>query len=230
MTSTTALGDGAATDTAAVVELVRRQPLSQPVDHGSACCRTARQWLAAVHAGSGPTTPLDGLGWIAEMYAWGPSRWPISWCRLVEQDKLDCGAQAAVARDVLGSSEPEVVGVQLLIRAETTDIGHWRYAWQSEDVAAAWLFEGLYYHEAVAMVGADVVVFDPTRNWRVPPDGGTEPGTVAAIRVSGGAEGMRWGPHRLVPDEWSVLGSGRTEFGSVLGDDGAPVGSPPRPG
>ena len=190
-----------------VVELVRRQPVSDPFDHGTTCCATARRWLRAVHAAAGPTSPFSGLGWIAEMYPWGPSTWPMSWCKLVEQDKLDCGAQSAVTRELLRSSGSKPVGVQLLIRASSTDIGHWASTWRDEGVPATWLFERLYYHEAVGEVDGSLVVFDPTRNWKVPSDGGMEDGGVAAIRVSGGdATTVTWGGHELIVGEWTVLG------------------------
>jgi hypothetical protein len=203
---TTVTGDQLDAELRSVVERVGRQPVSEPFDHGSACCATARGWLRAVHAAAGPTTPLSGLGWIAEMYPWGPSMWPMSWCKLVEQEKLDCGAQTAVTREVLRSSGADVLGVQLLIRASSTDIGHWGATWREEGVTPTWLFEGLYYHEAAGVVDGSLVVFDPTRNWKVTPDGGAEDGTVAAIRVSGaGPTRVTWGRHELALDEWVLL-------------------------
>ena len=142
------------------------------------------------------------------MYPWGPSRWPISRCELVEHEKLDCGAQAAVAREVLGVSGSVPVGVQLLIRASAGDIAHWRRAWVDGGVAPGWLFERLYYHEAVGVRVSDdrLVVFDPTRNWKIPPDAATGDGTVAAIRVSGGhTNTLQWGRHELTVGNWTVL-------------------------
>lgn len=189
-----------------VVDLVRGQPVSEPFDHGAACCATARRWLSAVHAAAGATTPLSGLGWIGEMYPWGPSTWPMPWCKLVEQDKLDCGAQSAVTREVLRSSGADSVGVQLLIRASSTDIGHWGSTWRDEGVAPTWLFDRLYYHETVGVIEGTLTVFDPTRNWKVESDGRTADGSVAAIRISGGnATTVTWGRHDLPIGEWVLL-------------------------
>ena len=206
MSTVTATGEHGGVDLASVIELVRWQPVSEPVDHGSACCATARRWLSAVHAGAGATTPLGGLGWISDTYPWGPSRWPMSWCKLVEQEKLDCGAQSAVAREVLRASGSQLLGVQLLIRATTSDIGHWGCTWRDEGVAPTWLFDRLYYHEAVGLVDDGLVVLDPTRNWRVPSEGRMEDGSVAAIRISGGhPTTARWGTHELRVGEWTTL-------------------------
>jgi hypothetical protein len=206
MSSDTATGGHPAVELESVLQLVRGQQVSEPFDHGSACCSTARRWLSAVHAAAGATSPLSGLGWIAEMYPWGPSKWPMSWCNLVEQDKLDCGAQSAVTREVLRANGSAVLGVQLLIRASPTDIGHWGSTWRDDGVAPTWLFERLYYHEAVGLVEGTLTVFDPTRNWKVRSDGRTEDGTVAAIRVSGGdATTVMWGRHELAVGEWIAL-------------------------
>ena len=206
MSSDTSTGVHSVAELESVLQLVRAQQVSEPFDHGSACCATARGWLSAVHAAAGATSPLSGLGWIAEMYPWGPSTWPMSWCTLVEQQKLDCGAQSAVAREVLRSSGPVLLGVQLLIRASSTDIGHWGSTWREDGVAPTWLFERLYYHEVVGLVEGSLTVFDPTRNWKVRSDGTTEDGTVAALRISGGdATTVTWGPHELVLGEWTVL-------------------------
>lgn len=200
-----------------VVEVLRRQVVSEPIDHGSACCRTARRWLGAVHAAGAPSAPLTGLGWIADMYPWGPTRWPISWCELVEQEKLDCGAQAAVAREVLRDSGFAALGVQLLIRANTTDIGHWRRTWTDGGVAPNWLFERLYYHEAVGIAADGLAVFDPTRNWRIPPDAATGDGTVAAIRVTGSpSPTVRWGRHELTVGDWTLVPAGAGGDGTSL--------------
>ncbi len=189
-----------------VVELLHAQPVSQPVDHGHACCRAARRWLGSIHAARASSAPLSGLAWISEMYPWGPSRWPMSWCELVEQEKLDCGAQAAVAREVLRNSGSVPLGVQLLIRANPADIAHWRRAWVDGGVAPGWLFERLYYHEAVSVSEDRLVLFDPTRNWKIPPDAATGDGTVAAIRVSGGhTKTVQWGRHQLTVGDWKVL-------------------------
>lgn len=212
MSTDTAKGGHADAEVVSVVELVRRQPVSEPIDHGSPCCATARRWLSAMHAAAGATSPLSGLGWIAEMYPWGPSTWPMSWCKLVEQDKLDCGAQSAVTREVLRSSGANVVGVQLLIRASSTDIGHWGSTWRDGGVAPTWLFDRLYYHEAVGLADGSLTVFDPTRNWKVHSDTRSEDGSVAAVRISGGdATMVTWGRHQLHVGEWMILQHGQEE-------------------
>ena len=191
---------------AGVLELVQWQVVSNPIDHGGACCRTARRWLSAIHAGGAPRTPLSGLGWIADMYPRGPTRWPIPWCKLVEQENLDCGGQSAIAREVLRGNGAAPLAVQLLLRGSTTTIGHWKSAWQEKGVAQNWLFEGIYYHEAVGMADEAIVVFDPTRNWRISPDEGAGDGDVVAIRVSGGAQPtLRWGAHELHMGHWAMI-------------------------
>lgn len=194
------------TDAAQVVDLVRWQEMSMPADHGSSCCAAARGWLGAIHAAGGHTAPLSGLGWIADMYPWGPSRWPMWWCDLVDQEKLDCGAHSAVAREVARGAGVELLGVQLLLWAGAGDIAHWGSTWREEGVAPTWLFDELYYHEAVGWADETLVVLDSTRNSRVPSDAARGNGSVAAIRVSGGdAETLRWGPHDLTVGEWMLL-------------------------
>ncbi len=140
------------------------------------------------------------------MYPWGPSQWPMAWCDLVAEEKLDCGAHSAVAREVARRSGVELLGVQLLIWAGAGDIAHWGSAWREGGVAPRWLFENLYYHEAVGVAEEDrLVVLDTTRNSKVTPDGRTGNGSVAAIRVSGAGETLRWGPHDVAVGQWTVL-------------------------
>ena len=196
----------AATAAAQVVDLVGWQEVSHPIDHGTSCCAAARRWLSAIHAAGGATAALSGLGWISDMYPWGPSQWPMSWCNLVEQQKLDCGAHSAVAREVVRVSGVELLGVQLLLWAGASDIAHWGATWREEGVAPTWLFDAIYYHEAVGLAGESLVVLDTTRNARVAPDAGPGNGSVAAIRVSGGdAEPVRWGRYDLAVGQWALL-------------------------
>ena len=203
----TAVNDRVAGAAAQVVDLVRWQEISHPVDHGSSCCSAARSWLGAIHAAGGPTAALSGLGWISDMYPWGPSQWPMAWCDLVAEEKLDCGAHSAVAREVARRSGVDLLGVQLLIWAGAGDIAHWGSAWREGGVAPTWLFENLYYHEAVGVAEDErLVVLDTTRNSRVTPDGRTGNGSVAAIRISGGGgETLRWGPHDVAVGQWTML-------------------------
>lgn len=192
---------------AQMLELVRWHEVSEPVDHGTSCCAVARRWLGAIHAAGGPHGPLSGLGWISEMYPWGPSRWPMSWCSLVEQQKLDCGAHSAVATEVARGSGVDLLRVQLLLRAAAGDISHWGAAWREEGVTPTWLFDELYYHEAVATASADgLLVLDTTRNARVPSDGCAGNGSLVAIRVpAADAQTLRWGRYDLVPGQWTIV-------------------------
>ncbi|HUR22900.1 MAG TPA: hypothetical protein VMZ73_03405 [Acidimicrobiales bacterium] len=202
----TGAGESAVVPAAQVIDLVGWQQVSDPVDHGSSCCAAARRWLGAVHAAGGPTAPLSGLGWISELYPWGPTQWPISWCEIVGQEKLDCGAHSAVAREVVRRSGVELLGVQLLLWAGAGDIAHWASTWRSQGVAPTWLFDEMYYHEAVGVAGETLVVLDTTRNCRVPPDEGPGRGNAAAIRVTGGdADTLRWGEHEVRVGHWTLL-------------------------
>ncbi len=203
---TTGAGGRAVSPVVQAVDLVRWQEVSVPVDHGLPCCAAARRWLGAIHSAGRPTAAISGLGWISEMYPWGPSKWPMSWCELVAQQKLDCGAHSAVAREVVRGGGMELLGVQLLLWAGTSDIAHWGSAWRQEGVDPTWLFDALYYHEAVGVAGETLVVLDTTRNSRVPSDGAPGNGSVAAIRVSGGdAATLRWGRQELAVGQWTLL-------------------------
>ena len=199
------IGDDAEADLTAMLGRVGSYPVSEPIDHDADCCTTARRWLCAMHAAAASTMQLSGLGWIAEMYPWGPSQWPMSWCSLVEQERLDCGGHSAIAREAIGFGGG-VVTVQLLIRAGPSDLTHWGHAWRNAGVAPTWLFEDFYYHEAIGVADKGLVVFDPTRNCRISPEGRGEPGSVAAIRVNGGAvPSLRWGPHAVALGRWVII-------------------------
>src|SRR5829696_6133350 len=69
--------------------------------HGKSCCTMAREWLFGTdHSQLNGQHRLMGPRWLRKRYEWGPSQWPMTWCQALEQESLDCGALAALTREI----------------------------------------------------------------------------------------------------------------------------------
>ena len=113
-------------DTAAAVAEWEHFPASSILHHGRRCCRVAREWLFSMDFSQlSGGDPLTGPRWIARRYAWGPSRWPISWCEAVEQKNLDCGALAALAAEVFAARGVRAFPAQFIQQFTEDATRHW---------------------------------------------------------------------------------------------------------
>jgi hypothetical protein len=184
-------------------------PPSAIASHDAACCRDARAWFLAMNRSlwRGQGAPA----WIGRHYEWGPTCWPLHWCDAVGAKELCCGAQAALVVEAFRDRGVDAVPVQLVQRFGEHDAAHWRGTWTAGGASAAWLGDGLVYHEACAVLeDGRARVWDPTASMWARPDEVRGYGSIAAIRIGGGTgrEGaVAWGDLVLPLGAWgSPLG------------------------
>jgi hypothetical protein len=202
------------------IERWRAQPPSQLLDHERDCCRMARAWFHSLdYSFDSVVASADrfrGPRWIRDRYPWGPSRWPLSWCEVVEAEELDCGALTALAREVFTTRGVLCWPAQLVQRFSMQDTQHWRTLWGSGPGLFEWTAGDLIYHEAAAVVVRDrsVKIWDPTHNWWIPPEQADGYGATLLVRVSVpdhavGEGALGWGSHRLRPNAWEAVADTR---------------------
>lgn len=194
------------------IERWRAQPPSDLLDHGAECCRTARAWFHSLDYSLASADRFRGPRWVRDRYPWGPSRWPLSWCEVVEAEELDCGALTALARDVFTTRGVLCWPAQLVQRFSTQDTQHWRTLWGSGAGLFEWTAGHLIYHEAAAVVAPDrsIKIWDPTHNWWIPPEqvDGYGATLLARVSVTGqehAGSALHWGSHRLRPSIWEEI-------------------------
>ena len=190
----------------------REFPASVVSDHGKACCRTARAWLAAMDKSLMSSGDVhSGPRWIKQRYRWGPSSWPIYWCEALEKKVLDCGALAAVSREIFESRGVECHPTQFIQRYTRDAAVHWNSRWLANAPDTLhWIHDDVMYHEgcAIALPGGEVRIWDPTPSWWVQPKQFEGYGAVLALRISPPAPRetlFAWGRHRIEPGRWHVL-------------------------
>jgi hypothetical protein len=151
--------------------------------HEAPCCAIAKGWFSAMAAsatcqGAGP------LVWIRERWQWGPTDWPLHWCRAVRAGRLDCGALAALGREAIRAAGLNALAVQVIERFNPTATGHWRRRWDKVEGVGQWLWHDFSYHEVVGISRAETLtVWDPTDNRSVDGKATEGYGSVVAIRV-----------------------------------------------
>jgi hypothetical protein len=184
--------------------------------HDADCCRSARAWFLAMNRSlwRGQGAP----SWIGRHYAWGPTCWPLHWCDAVGAKELCCGAQAALGVEAFRDRGVDAVPVQLVQRFGEHDSAHWRGKWVAGGASAAWLGEGLVYHEACAVLDGDRArVWDPTASMWASPDEVEGYGSIAAIRIGGRVPTGRtvsWGDAELPLGEWATPPAPRDAAGA----------------
>lgn len=190
----------------------RTFPASEIAHHGEQCCRVARAWITRMDASlSSPGDPLSGPRWIRQRYAWGPSSWPIHWCEAVEEKVLDCGALAAMSRELFAARGLECYAAQFIQRYTPDAAAHWDAKWQGEQACIPhWIRDDLIYHEGCAVVTGDdqVRIWDPTPSWWVNSKQFDGYGSVLALRISGPAlsgRNFRWGDHSVPTNVWHQI-------------------------
>jgi hypothetical protein len=138
---------------AAAMERWQPSPASSLSDHGGRCCRLAREWVVAYDFSQlGGAPSLTGPRWIRHRYAWGPSRWPLHWCEAVREKTLDCGALAALAREVFAARGVESFPAQFIQQFSAEAARHWQKKWEGAGCAVRWIDDELIYHEGCAVL------------------------------------------------------------------------------
>ena len=185
-------------------------PYSCLSHHGTACCDVAREWVIAMDfAQLNGGDPMSGPRWMREKYEWGPSPWPMHWCTLVERKVIDCGAHSALAHEAFTARGVTAFRAQFIQRYSPDALAQWRGKWGEDNVSDHWIGDDVIYHEGNAiLVGEDEVkLWDSSAGWWLNPRQGSGYGTLAAVRLFaegqwGGGDGLRWGVHRIKPNEW----------------------------
>ena len=187
-------------------------PASQIADHGQTCCRVARAWLRRMDASLTDSSDLaTGPRWIRQRYAWGPSSWPIHWCEAVEEKVLDCGALAAISRELFLARGVECYATQFIQRYTPDAAAHWHANWESEQSCVPhWIRDDLVYHEGCAVITEEgrVKIWDPTPGWWVNSKQFDGYGSVLALRISvpsGPGRDFQWGQHNIAPNAWRKI-------------------------
>ena len=183
--------------------------------HGKPCCATAREWLFSTdHSQLGGEHKLMGPRWLRKKYKWGPSQWPMTWCHAVEQDSLDCGALAAMSRDVFSARSVVCYSVQLIQQYSEETTSHWSAKWTDHPASTHWIHGALIYHEACAVEirPKEIRIWDPSSaSWANPKQYGGY-GSILALRLATDTVGVQtfsWGYHEIASGEWQIL---RTDY------------------
>lgn len=206
-------------------------PSSSIVHHESRCCEEARLWLLSyarsMEIRNGAMADLHAPTWLSKVFEWGPSKWPISWCQLVREKMIDCGAFAALAREIFAAQGVEAHGAQVLLSYNSTCTGHWQHFWdehkrkhlekqkrmnrsQAELEARRdffpWIGNKVVYHEIVVIEQKDGTArfYDSTWGHWYQPESRNGFNSLLAVR-SECSRLLRWDRHLLSCGEWVVL-------------------------
>ena len=199
-------------DVAGAVAAWKKLPPSQLLHHGGRCCQVAREWLGAMdYSLLADTNPLSGPRWLRERYQWGPSRWPIYWCEAVGEKSLDCGALAALARELFGARGLVSLPVQLIMQFSEQAASQWQKRWSGATGALQWTCGHLAYHEACAIVVDDQLrIWDAANGCWLLPEQNAGYGATLALRVCRGNshsfEKILWGSYYIFMDLWKDTG------------------------
>lgn len=192
----------------AAIERWQNFPASGISHHGEQCCHVAREWVLATDYSQLNGSPtLTGPRWLRQKFAWGPSRWPIYWCEAVREEKLDCGALAALSKEIFLARGVRSYTAQLIQQYSSEAICHWNKEWEAKECSVKWIEDGLIYHEGCAVVVGDgeIKLWDPTASWWVNPRHTSGYGGLLAVRVCtppAEAETFVWGRHAVAANRW----------------------------
>ncbi len=198
-------------DNTEIDALIERWKEIQPsaiLDHGKDCCRVAQEWLSAMDRSLLVNASLFcAPRWIRERYEWGPSRWPLYWCEIIELNTLDCGAMAALTRAVLMQRGLVVFPTQLIQRFSEQDARHWQERWIKAGQSADWIIGTHIYHEACAVIFHKnrIEIWDPANSFWIYPDQSPGYGATLAIRVIATVSNLSilvWGGHQIALNSW----------------------------
>lgn len=186
-------------------------PCSSILHHDADCCEEARLWFLS-YARSMEISALcqfevKAPTWLSQLFTWGPSDWPISWCTLVKEEVLDCGVFAALAREVFTAQGHSVHPAQALLSYNATCTEHWRKLWQGgPKLSFPWIGKEIVYHEICVLEQPDGTArfYDSTwGSWyEAQPRLGF--GSLLALR-SECPRLLRWGNQTFKCGEWVEL-------------------------
>jgi hypothetical protein len=189
-------------------------PASHLIHHDQDCCEEARLWFLAyarsMEIGLATQFTVKAPVWLSELFTWGPTKWPISWCQVVREDVVDCGVFAVLAREVFKAQGLLAHPAQALLSYNESCTGHWKGLWEagpkSEGEVFPWIGERIVYHELCVLETPDgrARVYDSTwGNW-YEPHARVGFGSVLAIRTEC-PRLLQWGDKTLSCGEWMSL-------------------------
>jgi hypothetical protein len=155
-------------------------PSSVIIHHDAACCEEARLWFLAyarsMEVGASSQFQVKAPAWLMGLFEWGPSKWPISWCEVVKEKKIDCGAFAALAREVFQAQGHEAYPAQALLSYNRICTEHWQDLWKDKKSAEIketfpWVGDEIVYHEICVIERPDgkALFYDSTfGQWYLP--------------------------------------------------------------
>ncbi|MDQ6787065.1 MAG: hypothetical protein M3033_09685 [Acidobacteriota bacterium] len=187
-------------------------PISKISHHGQTCCEMAREWLYAMDFSQmNGGSLLTGPRWIRQKYNWGPTTWQIHWCEVVRQKSLDCGAQAALAHEVLTVRGVKSYQVQLVQEFSKEATQQWSERWNGEETSVFWINDDLIYHEGCAVEmgeGNEIKLWDASAAWWINPRQFGGYGGLRAVRIftnANDADEFKWGEHTIFANEWQRI-------------------------
>jgi hypothetical protein len=190
-------------------------PSSEIIHHDSHCCEEAKLWFMAyaqsMQIGSLSQFQLNAPFWLIDLFKWGPSKWPISWCEVVREKVVDCGVFSALAREVFKAQGHEVHPAQALLSYNKTCTNHWKELWKAgfEDgkkKSFPWIGDEIVYHEILVLEKDDGSgrFYDSTFGQWYEPGARTGFGALLAVR-SECPRILQWGNKQISCGEWSDL-------------------------
>jgi hypothetical protein len=206
------------------------QPASQITHHDADCCKEARAWFRsyAVSMQASHAAEADSIRaptWLSQRFTWGPSRWPIAWCEVIQQKVIDCGVFAALARECFELSGHAAHPGQILLDYSVECTSHWntywgkgadqirkkrnsKWNWTKEPLKFfPWIGNHLVYHEIclVELGEGRTRLYDSTWGQWYSSTQKEGHASVIAARGEWGENALLWENRLLNSGEWSVL-------------------------
>ena len=197
---------------AAVFDNWQHFPFSGISHHGSMCCEMAREWINAMDFSQlNGGNPLTGPRWLRQKYNWGPTQYPIHWCEVIEQKTLDCGAHAALSREVFAARGVRSFPAQLVQQFSKNATSQWQRKWDEKETSTHWIKDDVIYHEGCAvLIGEnEIKVWDSSAGWWINPTYNKGYGSLLALRIFASQNDSgtvyKWGNHLITPNQWQTL-------------------------
>lgn len=194
-------------------------PASCLSHHGAACCDIAREWITGMdYSQLSAGHPLTGPRWLRKLFKWGPSQWPMHWCTAVREKTLDCGALAALSRELYLARGVRSFPAQFILEFNDASTRHWRDTWGAAGSCAPWINDGMIYHEgcAVAVEESEIKLWDATATWWINPKQFGGYAGLLAVRVfdqqSETPAMFTWGEHRFPAKTWHRVERAKADF------------------
>ena len=201
-------------DLMAAIDRWQYAPFSAFTHHGRRCCSSAREWLFATDQSQlNGHHRLTGPRWLLQKYKWGPSQWPMTWCRAMEEKDLDCGALAILSKTVFAGRSVNSYPVQLIQQYTDLTTSHWTKRWMDHPASTQWIYGALIYHEvcAVEITANEIKVWDSSAACWINAKQNAGYGAVVAMRIRNEnarcAKVLTWGNHLIPTDQWHILQS-----------------------